>query len=121
MRKSPYVRRPPSTSARMNLAMRSASAVATSLLSTSAPIVNVQTPETIRGAVLAFVGSASCRTVATRSTGAGSNGAYCGEYGVAAEGNCDVNTLLAQSHSAAVERKLVVSGTTAPLGDPAIL
>ena len=52
------LRRPASTSDRMNLAMRSASAVATSSLSTSSAIVKVQTPEAC-ATVLHFFGSAS--------------------------------------------------------------
>ena len=97
-----------------------ASAVATSLLSTSSAIVSVYAPDTARRPPVTFPASASLRTVPTRSPGAGCNGAYCGECGVTAAGNCDLNTRLAHAHSAAVDRKLVVSGTTAPLADCSI-
>ena len=95
-------------------------AVATSPRSTSSPIVKRADAGICGRTVFRFFGSASWRTVPTRSPGAGSSGAYCGECGVAADGNCALNTPLAQSHSAGMERKFVVSGITSPFADSAM-
>src|SRR5690606_2078030 len=96
---------------RMNCAIRSASAVATSSLPTSAGIVSLQTPDR---AFAAGFRSGRARVVSTGSTGAGSSGAYCGDSGVEDAGNCVLKTSFAQSHNAPTDRKFVVNGTTRP-------